>query len=61
MKAIPYILYAAVASYIAYRVIKHDLETPPVEERRADFWEYDEATGQFFDPITHEEVFPEFD
>ena len=61
MKSIPYILYSAALAIVAYLVVRHELSTPPPEERHADYFDYDDVSGRFHDPITHEEVYPEFD
>lgn len=56
MKALPYILYSAALTYIVYRVVKHELSHEPIPHVQSDLVEYDEATGRFYDSVTHEEV-----
>ena len=59
MKALPYILYAAVLSYVTYRVVKHELEHEPEPHVRSDLVVYDQVTGKYYDQLTNEEVDPE--
>lgn len=59
MKALPYILYAAVLSYVTYRVVKHELENEPEPYVRSDLVVYDQVTGKYYDQLTNEEVDPQ--